>query len=113
MYTEETRIDRDTCTPMFIAALFTTAGTQKRPRYPLEDKWIIKLWYIYIMECYSAIKKNTFYSVLMWWMKQEHIIQSVVRQKVKHQYSILTHTYGIQKDGNDDPIYETAKETQI
>ena len=49
----------------------------------------------------------------MWWMKQEHIIQSEVRQKEKHQYSILTYTYGIQKDGNDDPIYETARDTDI
>ena len=62
------------------------------------------------MEYYSAIKKNAFESVLMRWMKLEPIIQSEVRQKVKHQYSILTHKYGIQKNGNNDPICETAKE---
>ena len=67
----------------------------------------------YTMEYYSAIKKNTFESVLMRWMKLEPIIQSKVSQKDKHQYSILTHIYGIQKDGNDNPIHETAKETQI
>ena len=65
------------------------------------------------MEYYSAIKKNTFESVLLRWMKLEPIIQSEVNQKEKHQYSILTHIYGIYKDGNDDPIYKTAKETQI
>ena len=65
------------------------------------------------MEYYSAIKKNTFESVLMRWMKLELIIQSEVSQKEKHQYSILKHIYGIWKDGNNDPICETAKETQI
>ena len=63
------------------------------------------------MEYDSAIKKNAFESVLMRWMKLEPIIQSEVSQK--HQYSILTHIYGIQKDGNDDPICETARETQM
>ena len=65
------------------------------------------------MEYYSAIKKNAFESVLMRWMKLEPIIQSEVSQKEKHQYSILTHICGIWKDGNDDPICETAKETQM
>ena len=64
------------------------------------DKWnLIKLksllWYIYTMEYYSAIKKNAFESVLMRWMKLEPVIQSEVSQKEKHQYSILTHIYGI------------------
>ena len=90
-----TRIERETCTPMFIAALFLIARTWKQPRCPSADEWIRKLWYIYTMECYSAIKKNAFESVLMRWMKLEPIIQSVVSQKEKHQYSILTHIYGI------------------
>ena len=59
IYTEKSRIKRDTCTPMFLAALFTIAGTWEQPRCPLADEWIRKLWYIYIMEYYSAIKKNT------------------------------------------------------
>ena len=63
------------------------------------------------MEYYSAIKKNAFESVLSRWMKLEPIIQSEVSQKEKHQYSILTHIYGIQKDGNDNHVQETAKET--
>ena len=58
-------IERDTCTPMFIAKLFIIARTWKQPRCPSADEWIRKLWYIYTMEYYSAIKKNTFESVLM------------------------------------------------
>ena len=77
------------------------------------DEWIRKLWYIYTMEHYSAIKKNTFESILMRWMKLEPIIQSEVSQKEKYQYSILTHIYGISKDGIDNPVCETAKETQM
>ena len=84
-----------TWTPMFTAALLTIARTWKQPRYPLADEWIRKLWYIYTMEYYSAIKKNAFESVLMRWMKLEPIIQSKVSQKEIHQYSILTHIYGI------------------
>ena len=95
IHTEETRIERDTCTSMFIATLFIIARTWKQPRCPSADEWIRKLWYIYTMEYYSVIKKNTFESVLMRWMKLEPIIQSEVSQKEKHQYSILTHIYGI------------------
>ena len=113
IHTEETKIERDTCTPVFIPALFTITRTWKQPRYPSADEWVRKLWYIYTTEYYSAIKKNTFESVLMRWMKLEPIIQSEVSQKEKHQYSTLTHIYGIYKDGNDDPICETAKETQM
>ena len=65
------------------------------------------------MEYYSAIKKNAFESLLMRWMKLEPIIQSEVSQKEKNPYNILMHIYGIQKDGNNDPICETAEETQI
>ena len=79
----------------------------------MADEWIRKLWYIYTMEYYLAIRKKTFEFTLMRWMKLEPIIQSEVSQKETHQYSILTHIYGIHKDGNDDPICETAKETQM
>ena len=80
---------------MFIAALFTIARTWKQPRYPLADEWIRKLWYIYTMEYYSTIKKNALELVLMRWTELEPIIQNEVSQKEKHQYSILTHIYGI------------------
>ena len=75
--------------------LFIIAGTRKKPRCQSADKCIRKLWYIYTMEYYSAIKKNAFESVLMRWMKLEPIIQSEVSQKEKYQDSILTHIYGI------------------
>ena len=80
---------------MFITALFIIARTGKQPRCPSADKWIRKLWYIYPMEYYSAIKKNSFESVLRRWMKLELIIQIEVSQKDKDQYSILMHIYGI------------------
>ena len=79
----------------------------------MADEWIRKQWYIYTMEYYSAIKKNTFESILMRRMKLEPIIQSEVSQKEKHQYSILTHIYGISKDANNDPMCKAAKETQM
>ena len=66
-----------------------------------------------VVHIHNAIKKNVFDSVLLRWMKLEPIIQSEVSQKEKHQYSILMHIYGIYKDGNNDPICETAKETQM
>ena len=95
IHTEETRTERSTCTSMFMATLFIIARTWKQPRCPSADEWIRKLFYIYTMEYYSAIKKNTFESVLMRWMKLEPIIQCEVCQKEKHQYSILMHMYGI------------------
>ena len=95
IHTEETRIERDTCTPIFIAALLIIARMWKQPRCPSAYKWIRKLWYIYTMEYNSAITNNAFESVLMRWMKLEPIIQSEVSQKEKHQYIILIHIYGI------------------
>ena len=89
------KIERDTYTPMFIAAPFTIPRTWKQPKRLSADKWIRKFRYTYIMEYYSVIKKNVFESVLMRWMKLEPIIQSEAGQKEKHQYSILTHIYGI------------------
>ena len=84
IHTKETRIERDTCTLMFISALFIIARTWKQPRCPSADEWIRKLWYIYTMGYYSVIKKNTFEPVLMRWVKLEPIIQSEVSQKEKH-----------------------------
>ena len=72
---------------MFITALFIIARTWKQPRCPSADKWIRKLWYIYTMEYYSAIRKNTFESVLMKWMKLEPIIQSKTETKPPIQYT--------------------------
>ena len=83
IYTKETRIERDTCIPVFITALFMISRTWKQPRYPSSDKWIRQLWYIYTMGYYSAIKKNAFESVLMRWMKLEPNIHSEVSKKEK------------------------------
>ena len=90
---EEAKIEKDTCIPLFTVALFTIARTWKQPRCPWTDEWIKKLWYIYTVEYYSDIKRNTFESVLMRWMNLEPIKWSEVSQKEK--YCILTHIYGI------------------
>ena len=82
-------------TPVFIAALFTVARIWKQPRCPSTDEWIKKLWYIYTMEYYSAIKRNEFESLLVRWINLEPIIQSEVSQKEKNKYSILMHIYRI------------------
>ena len=95
IYPEETKTEKDTGIPLFIAALFTIARTRKQPRCPSTNEWIKKLWYIYTMEYYSALKRNIFESVLMMWMNLEHIIQSEVSQKKKDKYHILMHMYGI------------------
>ena len=92
IYPEGIRTERDTCIPLFIAALVTIARTWKQPRCPLTNEWTKKLWYIYTMECYSAIKRNTFELVLMRWMNLELIILSEVSQKEKDKCHILTCT---------------------
>ena len=86
IYTKEIIIEKDTCTPVFIAALFTIARTWKQLRCPSTDEWRKKQWYIYTMEYYSVIKRNSFESALMRWMTPEPIIQSEVSQKEKSQH---------------------------
>ena len=95
IYPEELKIEKDTCTPVFIAALFTIARAGKQPRCPLTDEWIKELWYMYSMEYYSAIKWHAFESVLMRWMSLEPIIHSEISQKEKDKCHILTHIYRI------------------
>ena len=91
--------------PLFIAAVFTIARTWKQTRCPLTDEWMKKLWYIYTMEYYSAIKRNAFESVLMRWMNLEPVIQREVSQKKKDKFCILTHIYGIWKNSTEEFIY--------
>ena len=91
IYPGETKIEKDTCIPLFIAALFIIARTWKQPSCPSTDEWTKKLRYIYTMEYYSAIKRNTFESVLVRWMNLEPIIQSDISQKEIDKYCILTH----------------------
>ena len=97
---------------MFIAALFTISRTWKQPRCPPTDEWIKKLWYIYTMEYYSAIKRNISESVLMRWTNLDPIIQSEVSQKEKDKYHTLMHIYGIQKDGTNKFIFRAGMEKQ-
>ena len=77
---------------MFIAAIFIITKTWKQPRCPSTDIWI-KMCYIYTIECYSAVKMNTFEWIQMRWMSQEPIIQSEVSQKEKDKYCTSTHIY--------------------
>ena len=79
---------------MFTAALFTIARSWKQPKCPLTDEWI-KMWYIYTMENYSAIKRNETGSFVAMWMDLETVIQSEVSQKEKNKYRVLTHICGI------------------
>ena len=95
IYPEKTIIQRETCTTMFIAALFTITRTWNQPKCPLKDEWIKKLWHIYTMEYYSAIKRNKIELFVVRWMDLESVIQSEVSQKEKNKYGILTHIYGI------------------
>ena len=80
---------------MFTAALFTPARTWKQPRCPSTNEWIKKIWYIYTLKYYSAIKRNTFDSVLMRWMNLQPVMQNEVSQKEKNKNDILMHIYGI------------------
>ena len=80
---------------MFTAALFTIARSWKQPKFPSIDKWIKKMWYIYTMEYYSAIKRNKIGSLLETWMDLETVMQSEGSQKEKNKYHILMHICGI------------------
>ena len=88
IYLEKTIIQKDTCTPMFVAALFTIAKTGKQPKCPSTEEWIKKMWYIYAMEYYSAIKKNEIMPFAAIWMDLEVVILSEVSQKERDKYII-------------------------
>ena len=87
IYPEKTIIQKDTCTPMFTAALFTITRTWNQPKRPLTDEWIKKMWHIYTMEYYSAIKRNETELFVVKWMDIESVIQSEVSQKEKIPYA--------------------------
>ena len=95
IYPEKTIIQKDTCTPMFIAAPFTIARSWNQPKYPSTDEWIKKMWHVYAMEYYSAIKRNEIVSFVEMWVDLETVIQSEVSQKEKNKYRILMHICGI------------------
>ena len=95
IYTEKTIIQKVSCVTMFIAALFTIARTWKQPKCPLTDEWIKKMWHIYTMDYYLAIKKNEIELFVVRWMDLESVIQSEVIQNENNKYRMLTHIYGI------------------
>ena len=90
IYPDKTIIRKDTCTPMFTAALFTIAKTWKQPKRPLTDEWIKKMWYTYTMEYYSAIKKIEIMPFAATWIELEIIIPSEVSQKEKDKYHMIS-----------------------
>ena len=92
---EKTIIQKDACTPMFTAALFTIARTWKQPKCPLTEEWIKKMWYIYTTKYYSAIKRNEIMPFAATWMDLEIVIQSEVSQKEKDKYRITSLICGI------------------
>ena len=79
---------------MFFAALFTIARSWQQPKCPSTHEWIKKMWYIYTMEYYSAIKRNEIGSFVETWMNLETVIQHEVSQKEENRYRILTHICG-------------------
>ena len=97
MHSEEYKVEKDTCIPLFIAALFTIARTWKQPRCPLTDEGIKKLWYIYTMEYYSPVKRNTFESVLMRWMNLEPIIEWSESERERQILYINTYTWNLDR----------------
>ena len=98
IYSEKTRIQKDTCTPIFVAALFTIARTWKQPKCPLTDEQIKKMWYLYTMEYYSAIKRNEIGSFVEMWLDQESVIQSEVSQKEEKQILYInTYMWNVEK----------------
>ena len=94
IYPEKTIIQKGTCTAIFTSALFTIARTWKQPKCPSTEEWI-KMWYIYTMEYYSAIKRNETGSFVETWMDLETVIQTEVSQKEKNKYCILMYICGI------------------
>ena len=95
IYPEKTIIQKESCTPMFIAELFTIARTWKQPKCLSTDEWIKKMWHIYTMECYSTIERNEIELFIVRWVDLETVIQSEVIQKEKTKYHMLTHIYGV------------------
>ena len=95
IYPEKTIIQKESCTTMFIATLFTIARTWKQPKCPLTDEWIKKMWHIYTMEYYTTTEGNEIELFVVSQMDIESVTQSEVSQKEKNKYCMLTHIYGI------------------
>ena len=95
MYPEKTTIQKESCTTMFIAALFAIPRTWNQTKCPSTYEWIKKMWHIYTMEYHSAIKRNEIELFVVRWMDLASVIQSEVSQKEKNEHRMVTHTHGI------------------
>ena len=95
IYPEKTVIQKESCTTMFTAAIFTIARTWKQPKCPLTDEWTKKMGHIHTMEYYSAIKRNEIELFVVRWMDLDSVIQGEVSQKEKNKYCMLTRIYGV------------------
>ena len=95
IYPEKNVFQKESCVTMFIAALFIIVRTWKQPKCPSTDEWIKKVWHIYTMEYYSAIKRNKIELFILRWMDVWFVIQSEISQKEKNKYHTLIHIYGI------------------
>ena len=112
IYLEKTIIQKDTCTPIFIAALFKTAKTWKQPKCPSIDEWVKKMWYKYTMVYYSAKKKNEIMPFVATWMDLVIIILSELSQKEKRQIPHdITYMWNLKYDTNEH-TYETKTDSQ-
>ena len=112
IYPKKTIIQKDTCTPLFIAALFTIAKTWKQPKCPTTDEWIKKMWHIYTMGYYSAIKRNEIELSVVRWMDIESVIQSEVSQKEKILYA-NTYIWNLKKNVSDEARGRTGIKMQV
>ena len=108
IYPEKSMARKDTCTPMFIAALFTIAKIWKQPKCPSTEEWI-KMWCIYTMEYYSAIKKNEIMPFAATWMDREIVILSEVSQTEKDKYCMMRN---LKRNDTNEPIYKTETDSQ-
>ena len=120
IYPEKTIIQKESCTTMFIAALFTIARTWKQPKCPSLDEWIKKMWHIYTMEYYLAIKRNEMEVFVVRWMTLESVIQSEVSQKEKKQIPYAnTYIWNLRKqqktttNGSEEPRGRTGIKMQM
>ena len=111
IYLEKTIIQKDTCTPVFIAELFTMAKTWKQPKYPSTEEWIKKMWYIYTMEYSSAINKNAVMPFVATWMDLEIIILSEVSQTERQISYDITYMWNLKNDTNE-LIYKIETDSQ-
>ena len=113
IYPEKTIIQKDTCTPVFIAALFTIARTWKQPKCPSIEERIKKMWYIYTMEYYSAIKKNKIMPFVATWMDLEIIILREVSQTEKDKSYDIAYMWNLKKNSTNELTYKTEVESQM